>query len=160
MRLVIAAVGRLKTGPERDLFERYAERASAAGRAVSLTPLELTEIPESRASRPSDRVAEETGKLLAAIPKGARLIALDSRGRNLTSEDFAARLAAMRDGGAPAAAFLLGGAEGLTKEATAGADLTISYGAATFPHQIVRILLAEQIYRAITILSGHPYHRA
>ena len=160
MRLLIAAVGRLKAGPERELLERYLERASAAGRAVSLAPLEIAEVPESQARRPADRMAEEAAKLEPAIPKGARRIVLDSGGRNLTSEDFATKLAAFRDQGASAAAFVIGGADGLTKEATVSADLTTSFGAATFPHQIVRILLAEQIYRAITILSGHPYHRA
>jgi 23S rRNA (pseudouridine1915-N3)-methyltransferase len=160
MRLLIAAVGRLKAGPERELFERYVERTNAAGRAVSLSPLEIAEIPESQSRRPADRMVEEAAKLEPAIPKGARRIILDSGGRNLTSEDFAAKLANFRDQGAPAMVFVIGGADGLTKEATVSADLTISFGAATFPHQIVRILLAEQIYRAVTILSGHPYHRA
>jgi 23S rRNA (pseudouridine1915-N3)-methyltransferase len=160
MRLLIAAVGRLKAGPERELFERYVERATAAGRAVSLSPLEIAEIAESQARRPADRMVEEAARLEPAIPKGAKRIILDSGGRNLTSEDLAAKLATFRDQGASAAAFVIGGADGLTKEATVSADLTISFGAATFPHQIVRILLAEQIYRAITILSGHPYHRA
>jgi len=160
MRLVIAAVGRLKAGPERELFERYIERANAAGRSVSLSPIEIAEISESQARRPADRMVEEAARLEPAIPRGAKRIVLDSGGRNLTSGDFAAKLAAFRDQGASAAAFVIGGADGLTKNAAAAADLTISFGAATFPHQIVRILLAEQIYRAITILSGHPYHRA
>ena len=160
MRLLIAAVGRLKAGPERELLERYVERASAAGRAVSLAPLEIAEVPESQARRPAGRMAEEAEKLDTAVPKGARRILLDAQGRNLTSEDFAAKLAHIRDQGAPVTAFLIGGADGLGNKANPGADLSISFGAATFPHQIVRILLAEQIYRAITILSGHPYHRA
>jgi 23S rRNA (pseudouridine1915-N3)-methyltransferase len=105
-------------------------------------------------------MAEEATKFEPAIPKGAKRIVLDAGGRNLTSEEFAAKLATLRDQGAPAAAFIIGGADGLTKETAKAADLTISFGAATFPHQIVRILLAEQIYRAVTILSGHPYHRA
>jgi 23S rRNA (pseudouridine1915-N3)-methyltransferase len=160
MRLLIAAVGRLKSGPERDLLDRYVERANAAGRAVSLTPLEIAEFAESQARRPADRMNEEWERLAAAIPKGTKRIVLDEKGRSLPSEDFAAKLASFRDQGASAAAFLIGGADGLPSEAKSGADLTISFGAATFPHQIVRILLAEQIYRAITILSGHPYHRA
>ena len=101
MRLLIAAVGRLKAGPERELFERYLKRANAAGRAVSLAPVETVEIPESAARRPGDRISEETAKLEAAVPKGARRIVLDSRGRNLKSEEFAARLAAFRDQGPP-----------------------------------------------------------
>lgn len=160
MRLLIAAVGRLKAGPERELLRRYVERANAAGRGIGLSPVEVVETPESQARRAADRIAEETDKLLAAVPKGARRIVLDSRGRNLKSEELAERLARLRDQGAPAAAFLLGGADGMTKAAVDGADMSISFGAATFPHQIVRILVAEQIYRSITILSGHPYHRA
>ena len=85
---------------------------------------------------------------------------LDARGKSLTSEDFAKRLAALRENGAAAALFLIGGADGLAEEARKDADLVLAFGAATFPHQLVRILLAEQIYRAVTILSGHPYHRA
>ena len=160
MRLQIAAVGRLKAGPERELLERYVARANAAGRAVSLAPLEIIEVPESQARRPADRIVEEGAKLNAAVPKGSRRIVLDSGGRNFSSEELASRLAKLRDEGSPAATFLIGGADGLTKSAIGGTDLTISFGAATFPHQIVRILLAEQIYRAITILSGHPYHRS
>jgi 23S rRNA (pseudouridine1915-N3)-methyltransferase len=159
MRLLIAAVGRLKAGPERELLDRYIERANAAGRAVSLAPLEVSEITESQERRPADRMADEARKLEAALPKGSKRILLDSGGKALGSEDFANRLAAMRDQGAQAVVFLIGGADGLDAKLKSEAELAISYGAATFPHQIVRILLAEQIYRAITILSGHPYHR-
>jgi 23S rRNA (pseudouridine1915-N3)-methyltransferase len=159
MRLLIAAVGRLKAGPERELLERYILRANSAGRAVGLSPIEIAELPESPARRPGDRAHEESMKLAAALPKGARRIVLDAGGRNLKSEDFALHLAHFRDHGAPAVAFLLGGPDGLPKSTLKVADLAISFGAATFPHQIVRILLAEQIYRAVTILSGHPYHR-
>ena len=160
MRLLIAAVGRLKAGPERELLDRYVERANAAGRAVSLGPLEISEIAESQDRRPSDRMADEARRLESALPKGSKRILLDAGGKALGSEDFAARLAAMRDQGASGTVFLIGGADGLDPALKARADLTVSYGAATFPHQVVRILLAEQIYRAITILSGHPYHRA
>lgn len=160
MRLLIAAVGRLKAGPERELLDRYVERTNATGRAVSLAPLEISEIPESQDRRPQDRIVDEARKLEAAVPKGAKRILLDSGGRALKSEDFAGRLAALRDQGAPGVVFLIGGADGLDVKLKSEAELSISYGAATFPHQIVRILLAEQIYRAITILSGHPYHRA
>jgi 23S rRNA (pseudouridine1915-N3)-methyltransferase len=160
MRLLIAAVGRLKAGPERELLDRYVERANAAGRAVSLGPLEISEIAEGQDRRPQDRMADEARKLEAALPRGVKRILLDSGGKALGSEDFAARLAGLRDQGAPGIVFLIGGADGLDVKLKSEAELSISYGAATFPHQIVRILLAEQIYRAITILSGHPYHRA
>ncbi len=160
MRLVIVAVGKLKAGPERLLIERYLERANAAGRAVSLSPVDVVEVAESSARRSAERQKEESEKLLKAVPKGARTILLDSRGSALTSEKFAARLAAFRDAAVPATALMIGGADGFDQGFVKRADASFSFGAATFPHQIVRILLAEQIYRAITILSGHPYHRA
>jgi 23S rRNA (pseudouridine1915-N3)-methyltransferase len=154
MRLRIAAVGRLKAGPERELLDRYVERVNAAGRAVSLSPLDVVEVSESAARRPADRLAEEA----KALKKWA--IVLDARGKSHTSEDFAKYLAALRENAAPAALFLIGGADGLAEEARKDADFVLAFGAATFPHQLVRILLAEQIYRAVTIISGHPYHRA
>lgn len=159
MRLLIAAVGRLKAGPERELLARYLERANASGKALSLSPIEVSEIPESPARSAAKRKADEAKALLAAIPQKAKLVALDERGKTIDSEDFAKKLARYRDDGAAATALLIGGADGLDDTLRKKADLILSFGAATFPHQIVRILLAEQIYRAITILSGHPYHR-
>jgi 23S rRNA (pseudouridine1915-N3)-methyltransferase len=159
MRLLIAAVGKLKAGPERLLIERYLERANATGRAVSLAPIDVIEVPESSARNPAQRQKEESDKLLKSLPKDVRKILLDSRGKPLTSEQFAAGLAHFRDASAPACALMIGGADGFDQSLVKAADLTFSFGVATFPHQIVRILLAEQIYRAITILSGHPYHR-
>jgi 23S rRNA (pseudouridine1915-N3)-methyltransferase len=160
MRLRIAAVGRLKAGPERELLDRYVERVNAAGRAVHLAPLDVVDVSESAARRPADRLAEEAKALKKWAIIGARRIVLGARGKNLSSEDFAQYLAALREKGAPAALFLIGGADGLAADARKDADLVLAFGAATFPHQLVRILLAEQIYRAVTILSGHPYHRA
>ncbi|HMN51474.1 MAG: 23S rRNA (pseudouridine(1915)-N(3))-methyltransferase RlmH [Xanthobacteraceae bacterium] len=159
MRLLIAAVGRLKAGPERELLARYVERTNATGKALSLAPLEIAEIPESPAQTAMKRKSDEAKALLAALPAKAKIIALDERGKSISSEDFAKKLARLRDDGAGSVAFLLGGADGLDDTVRKKADLTVAYGAATFPHQIVRILLAEQIYRAVTILSGHPYHR-
>ncbi len=159
MRLLIAAVGRLKAGPERELLARYIERANAAGKSLSLSPLEVIEVPESPAQTAMKRKSDEARALLAAVPEKAKLIALDERGKSISSEDFAKKLARFRDDGASATVFLIGGADGLDRALDKKSDLTIGYGAATFPHQIVRILLAEQIYRAVTILSGHPYHR-
>jgi 23S rRNA (pseudouridine1915-N3)-methyltransferase len=160
MRLRIAAVGRLKAGPERELLERYIARSNAAGRAIHLAPLEIMEISESNARRPQDRIAEEWLGFKKPMIAGARRILLDGRGKSLSSEEFATKLATFRDGGATASLFLIGGADGLPEESRKGADLVLAFGAATFPHQLVRILLAEQIYRAITIITGHPYHRA
>ena len=142
------------------MLDRYIERATLTGRSIHLSPLEVIEVSESPARRAPDRISEEWAGFKKPMITGARRIVLDSRGKNLTSEEFAAKLKAFRDGGADAAVFLIGGADGLPDEARKGADLVLAFGGATFPHQIVRILLAEQIYRAITILTGHPYHRA
>lgn len=158
MRVLIAGVGRLKNGPERALAERYAIRAGQTGRAVAIGPVEVVEIPESRARRPADRMREEAASLRIAIGN-AHAIALDEQGRSPTSADFAARLGALRDEGASALAFVIGGADGLDRDFLAGCRARIAFGAMTWPHQIVRVLLAEQIYRATTILAGHPYHR-
>lgn len=160
MRLVLLCVGRLKAGAERDLVARYLERARAAGRALGFTAVDMVEIAESSARRAEDRMAEEGAAILAALPPGAGLVVLDPRGRNLTSEDFAAHLGTLRDGGTPALACIIGGADGLADSVRARAGRLVAYGAATFPHQLVRVMLAEQVYRAVTILAGHPYHRA
>jgi 23S rRNA (pseudouridine1915-N3)-methyltransferase len=101
----------------------------------------------------------ETGRLLAAVPEGAAIVALDGRGRDLTSEDLALRLGRWRDEGVRVVAFLIGGADGLGEAARARASLVLALGRMTWPHQLVRVMLAEQVYRASTILAGHPYHR-
>jgi 23S rRNA (pseudouridine1915-N3)-methyltransferase len=159
MRLTVAAVGRLKAGPERELAGRYLERAGKLGRGIGLHPIEVIEIEESRARRPEERIAQE-GAALTALTSGDHVsVALDARGHSLTSEDFAGRLARWRDAGRGAAYFLIGGADGLTRNLRPP-DLTLAFGSATWPHQLVRIMLLEQLYRAATILTGHPYHRA
>lgn len=160
MRLTLAAVGRLKAGPERELVARYAERIAATGKAVGLSGLTLRETDESRARRPEDRKSEEARALRALIPVGARIVALDERGRSLSSEKFAAEVGALRDAGQRDLCFVIGGADGLDDGLRAEAALVFSFGAATLPHQLVRALVAEQVYRAISILAGHPYHRA
>ena len=159
MRLLIAAVGKLKQGPERELIRHYLGRAEAAGRKLHLSPLAIIELPESRAATAKARKAAEGEALLAKIPPSHRLIALDPSGEALSSEAFAQRLAKLRDGGAEGVAFVIGGADGLSPELLAKAK-AISLGAITLPHGLARIVLAEQLYRAATILSGHPYHRA
>ncbi|WP_349359105.1 23S rRNA (pseudouridine(1915)-N(3))-methyltransferase RlmH [Stappia sp.] len=160
MRIHIGCIGRLKTGPERALFERYAERIAKAGRGVALGPLSVIERPESRAARADDRKAEEARALLDALPAGTVVLALDETGKTRASAAFADDLAALRDTGVQDLAFLIGGADGHGAAVLAAARSTLSLGPMTFPHQVVRALVAEQIYRAITILSGHPYHRA
>jgi 23S rRNA (pseudouridine1915-N3)-methyltransferase len=158
MRLLICAVGRLKAGPERDLVARYAERLNATARSLALGPLDIVEIDESRARRAEDRKAEEADKLLMAAGS-SQVIALDENGASPGSEAFAAKIAGWRDGGAASLAFLIGGADGHGDAVRSRAAMTLSFGKMTWPHQIVRILLAEQLYRASTIIAGHPYHR-
>ena len=153
------AVGRLKDGPERELCERYRERSLALGRGLGLAGPEIVELPESRGRRPDERKRDEAAAILARLQPGL-VVALDERGRSLDSDAFAARLGAARDAGAAGASFVIGGADGLSEEIRARAELTLSFGALTIPHQIVRALVLEQLYRAMTILAGHPYHRA
>ena len=159
MRLVLAAVGRLKAGPERDLVARYMERASALARAQGFTEIALRELEESRARRPEDRKAEEAKALAALLPPGGKLWLLDERGKSISSETFAGSLGRDRDGGVPATLLAIGGPDGLDPDFRARADRVIAFGAMTWPHQLVRIMAAEQVYRALTILAGHPYHR-
>lgn len=159
MRVIVAAVGRLKHGPERDLAERYRERAAKAGRAVGLRGVDVVEVAESRARDAVRRSTEESIALAQLIPDDAVRIVLDERGESLDSATFTGALRNWRDAGRPAAAFLIGGAEGVAPSLREAADMCLAFGAATWPHQFVRIMLLEQIYRAVTILSGHPYHR-
>jgi 23S rRNA (pseudouridine1915-N3)-methyltransferase len=160
MRLMVAAIGRLKAGPERELAERYRDRVAKAGRAVGLRDIEIVEIRESRAQEAAKRMLEESIALANLIPEGAVVVALDQSGEVLASDSITGVLRGWRDAGRPAAVFCIGGADGLGPELTARADLTLAFGAATWPHQLVRIMLLEQLYRAVTILAGHPYHRA
>jgi 23S rRNA (pseudouridine1915-N3)-methyltransferase len=160
MRLIVAAIGRLKAGSERELAERYRDRVAKAGRAVGLRDIEIVEIRESRAQDAAKRVLEESIALANLIPERALVVALDAMGENLDSGSFTVTLRGWRDAGRPAAIFCVGGADGLGEEVKRRADLTLAFGAATWPHQLVRIMLLEQLYRAVTILAGHPYHRA
>ena len=160
MKLLLIAVGRLKAGPERDLVARYAERCSASGRNIGFPSVEMREIDESRARRPEDRKSEEAAAIEGLLPARARKICLDERGKALSSEDFAQKLGDWRDAGAGACAFIIGGPDGMDPSLREKADLVLAFGAMTWPHQIVRALAAEQIFRAMTILAGHPYHRA
>jgi 23S rRNA (pseudouridine1915-N3)-methyltransferase len=160
MRLLVAAIGRLKQGPERELYAHYADRAEALGRKLSFSSLATIEVSESRAASAAARSAAEGRALLGKLPPGCKLISLDRQGRALDSEAFAKALAGFRDGGAQALAVMIGGADGLDNAALERADLVLSLGAMTLPHGLARIVLAEQLYRAMTMLSGHPYHRA
>jgi 23S rRNA (pseudouridine1915-N3)-methyltransferase len=160
MRLLIAAVGRMKQGPERELFAHYVGRAASAGRKLALSPIDVVEVAEVKGTSPQARMEAEAKLLLAKLPSSYKLICLDRSGLELSSDGFAQSLAKFRDEGAPGLAFFVGGADGLGLRASFDADLVLSLGAMTLPHGLARIVLTEQIYRAITILSGHPYHRA
>jgi 23S rRNA (pseudouridine1915-N3)-methyltransferase len=159
VRLTIAAVGRLKDGPERELFARYAKRFDDAGRALALGPLRLAELPEGRAAKPDLRKADEAARLLKAAADAEAVVALDAKGKAMTSEAFAKWIAARRDAGTKMLAFLVGGPDGHGPAALEAATLTLSLGTLTLPHGLARVVLAEQLYRAATIIAGHPYHR-
>ena len=161
MRLLIAAVGKLKQGPERELCTHYFGRAEALGRSLGLSPLSQIELSESRAPEASARRSAEAEALLAKLPNDYAVVCLDPRGKTLSSEGFANALAAWRDdGAAPGLAFVLGGPDGHGKALLDRATQSLSLGPMTLPHGLARIVLAEQLYRAMTILAGHPYHRA
>lgn len=149
----------MKAGPERELIARYQKRCRASGNNLGFTGPEIFEIPESRASSPDQRKNDETSKLLAAVPDGAFVIALDENGKNLSSKEFSSQLLQTQQNGHRSLAILIGGADGHGKKIAEIADITLSFGRLTWPHQLVRLLLVEQLYRAMTILSGHPYHR-
>ena len=158
MRIVVAAVGKLKRGPEQELAERYRERAVKSGRGIGLRSVEIIEIAESRAREAQRRMLEESIALANVIPKDAATVLLDPRGDALGSDAFAKRLRGWNDG-ARDVAFIIGGPDGLAPTLSDQADLRLAFGTLTWPHQLVRIMLLEQIYRGVTILSGHPYHR-
>jgi 23S rRNA (pseudouridine1915-N3)-methyltransferase len=154
MRILILSIGRWKRGPQRALYDEYRGRLA--------WPVELREIEERRSLPPAKLKARESELLLAALPaERARIavVALDAGGKPLSSDAFAARLGRWRDEGRAGTAFLIGGADGLAPTALAAADLTLSLGALTWPHLLVRGMLMEQLYRAQQILAGHPYHR-
>lgn len=160
MRIMMIAVGRLKQGPERELAERYAARFDDAGRKLGFRGLEVREIPESRARDAATRIAEEAAAIAALMPEKSVLVALDERGDSIDSSTFARHLGRWRDESVATTIYVIGGADGLSPELQRKAKLRLAFGKATWPHQLVRVLLLEQIYRAATILAGHPYHRA
>jgi len=159
MRLLIAAVGKLKHGPERELFAHYLDRAEAIGRKTGLSPLSAIEVAEAKAATAQARMEAEAKTLLAKLPSSYKLICLERGGDQLDSEEFAQALAKFRDRGAQGLAFFIGGADGLGLAAQFKANRVVSLGPITLPHGLARIVLAEQIYRAGTLLTGHPYHR-
>ncbi|WP_291845189.1 23S rRNA (pseudouridine(1915)-N(3))-methyltransferase RlmH [Maricaulis sp.] len=155
MKLRIAALSRIKTGPERILVDDYLERGSATGRAIGLGPCVESEI-DNRALRSA---GEESRALAASLEGGARIILLDERGKALSSRQLATQIGLWRDEGCREAVFCIGGADGHDRSQLPQPDLMLAFGPAVFPHKLVRVMLAEQLYRAISILAGTPYHR-
>lgn len=160
MKIAVHAVGRMKAGPEKELADRYFDRFAKSGPGIGLEFSGISEFPESRAQGISERRREEARKLQAQMTAGATLFLLDERGKTMSSDDFSAKIAELRDGGQRNLAIAIGGPDGHDASLRQAAALVLSFGALTWPHQLVRIMLAEQLYRAATILSGHPYHRA
>jgi 23S rRNA (pseudouridine1915-N3)-methyltransferase len=159
MRLTIAAVGRSRESPEQTLCNFYFERARSFAPKLGVSKLDLIIIDTSRAATPDARMKEEAEKLAAKLPASAHLVALDETGRAVSSEIFAARLRRLADSGTRDLAFIIGGPDGLAAPLRDRAEERLAFGPQTWPHMLVRAMLAEQVYRAFTILSGHPYHR-
>lgn len=153
MRILIAAIGRARAGPEAALFEHYSQR-------INVWDVELREL-ELKRNVPAGQASEAEGALLlAAVPDGAHVIALDEGGKELSSEDIAEHMGNLQDDGCRDLVFLIGGADGHSRTVLDRADRKLAFGRNTWPHMLVRGLLAEQVYRAQQILAGHPYHRA
>ncbi len=159
MRLQILAVGRMKSGPEQELYDRYSSRILKSGKALHFMGLDLHEIVESRATDTNKRKSDEAEQLIKAAGEATRIILLDERGKDLSSQEFSQLLKTEQDMGTTKLAFAIGGPDGHGDELKNVSVRKIRLGSMTWPHQIARILLVEQIYRGITILSGHPYHR-
>ena len=155
MRVHICAVGRLRSGPERDLYDDYLTRFDRTGRALALGPAKLIEVEDKNGGG----MAAEAALLDRAIPSGSLICAMDERGRVQSSPQFADQLAGWRDQGRQDVAFIIGGADGIDPALRARADAAMSFGKMVWPHMLVRVMLAEQLYRAASILSGGPYHR-
>jgi 23S rRNA (pseudouridine1915-N3)-methyltransferase len=160
MDIALVAVGRLKAGPEHDLCNRYLERARKSGGRLGFRGFSVRVVPESRAARGEDRIAEEDDSLIRLIGQGGRIVCLHASGELWSSEKFARALGRDAEASLPLTTFIIGGPDGLGARVLGLADRRLSFGRVTWPHQLVRVLLAEQLYRAMTILSGHPYHRA
>ena len=155
MRVLICAVGRLRTGPERELIDDYLTRFDRTGRALGLGPASVIEVEDKKGGG----MAAEAVLLERALPKGAKLAVMDERGKLVTSPQFARKLGDWRDDGAQDLAIVIGGADGIDKRLRAKADFALSFGAMVWPHMLARVMLAEQLYRAASILAGSPYHR-
>jgi 23S rRNA (pseudouridine1915-N3)-methyltransferase len=159
MKIGIYAVGRLKAGPEKELASRYLDRFAKAGPSCGLEFTRSVELNESRSGNAETRKREEGAELSRTVPDGALIVVLDERGKAFDSPEFAKFIGDAADNGQRDMVFIIGGADGVDPELRDRARLVLNLGRLTWPHQLVRILLAEQLYRAVTILTGHPYHR-
>ncbi|CAK00661.1 23S rRNA (pseudouridine(1915)-N(3))-methyltransferase RlmH [Bartonella tribocorum] len=159
MQISIFAVGRMKSGAEQKLVQHYLDRFSKSSGAVGFHLKKLQEIPESRAQTACQRMEEEGRKLIEFLPEKCQLIVLDERGESISSAAFAEKLGCYRDEGIRDVIIALGGPDGHNEQIRNRADFLLSFGFMTWPHQIARILLTEQLYRAVTIANHHPYHR-
>ena len=155
MRVTICAVGRLRAGPEKALIDDYLSRFDRSGRGQGLGPAQVVEVED----RKGGGMAAEAALLARAVPAGAVTVCLDERGQVLSSPEFAERLAGWRDAGRADLALVIGGADGIDPGLRAQADMALSFGRMVWPHMLVRVMLAEQLYRAASILAGSPYHR-
>ncbi|QFT74755.1 23S rRNA (pseudouridine(1915)-N(3))-methyltransferase RlmH [Ruegeria sp. THAF33] len=155
MRISIVAVGRLRAGPEKSLLDDYLTRFDRTGRGLGLGPARVIEVDDKK----NAGMGAEAALLRKALPKGAVICTLDERGRVMSSPDFAKKLGSWRDAGRQDLALIIGGADGIDPALRAEADFSLSFGSMVWPHMLVRVMLAEQLYRAATILSGGPYHR-
>ncbi|MCI3133317.1 23S rRNA (pseudouridine(1915)-N(3))-methyltransferase RlmH [Phenylobacterium aquaticum] len=153
MRLTILAVGRLARSPEVELVKLYVDRATAAGRALGLGPVEVIEVEAKKPGKAAE------AEVLKPHLDGAHVIACDERGQARASRAFAAEIGRLRDDGVRRLVFMIGGADGLDPALVAQADVKLAFGPQTWPHALARAMLAEQVYRAVTILAGGPYHR-
>ncbi len=159
MRITIAAVGRLKRAPEKDLCDDYLKRASKLGRQAGISALTILEVPESQQAGASGRKRQEAENLQGKLPAAAKVICLDEHGKAMDTTQFSKLIQSHSDGGTQDLAFVIGGPDGLEPEFLASATTTLSFGRMTWPHRLVRVMLTEQIYRAVTLMVNHPYHR-
>ncbi|HEY1709027.1 MAG TPA: 23S rRNA (pseudouridine(1915)-N(3))-methyltransferase RlmH [Rhizomicrobium sp.] len=160
MRLHILAVGNARGTVEAPLCEEFVGRAQNMGRRMGFSAVDVTEVAVSKARETPKRMAEEAERLAARVPDGAHVVLLDAKGKGMVSEDFAEMLGALRDAGTKDFVFVIGGPDGLAALPGIKSGRSLAFGPQTWPHLLVRAMLAEQIYRAMTILAGHPYHRA
>jgi 23S rRNA (pseudouridine1915-N3)-methyltransferase len=160
MRLWIFAVGSARGSSEGALCDEYRDRAVKLGRNIGFSAVNIEELSIAKARDTKSRMADEAERLASRLPDGAHIVLLDAKGKGMTSEEFADMLGALRDAGTRDLVFVIGGPDGLAPLPGKKAGRSLAFGPQTWPHLLVRALLTEQLYRAMTIIAGHPYHRA